>query len=177
LENPERPVLPTFRDVFDEHAAFVWRTLRTLGVPESALDDTVQEVFMTVHSKWAEFEGRSSLRTWICAITYRVAANARRKVQRNQGVETPNLEMASPAPGPEEQAREAESSRFVERFCADLNEGMRDVFVFCLLEGRPAVEVAALLGISANTVASRVRLLRESFRKAIEIHYSIRETT
>src|SRR5687767_5895670 len=56
------PVL-SVRQIFDEHARYVWRTLRHLGVADADLEDVCQEVFVTVHRKLPEFEGRSKLRT------------------------------------------------------------------------------------------------------------------
>ena len=44
-----------FRRVYDDHVAFVWRSLRRLGVAESALKDAVQEVRTTVVNTDAGF--------------------------------------------------------------------------------------------------------------------------
>src|SRR5688500_11210095 len=51
---------PTIREIFDEHASFVWRTLRHLGVHDADIEDVCQEVFVTVHRKLAGFEWRST---------------------------------------------------------------------------------------------------------------------
>src|SRR5262245_49705869 len=72
------PVL-TVRQIFDEHARYVWRTLRHLGVADADLEDVCQEVFVTVHRKLPEFEGRSKLRTWLYGICLRVASDYRRR--------------------------------------------------------------------------------------------------
>src|SRR5262245_51709596 len=69
----------TFRQVYDTYFDFVWRVVANRGVPESAMDDVVQEVFLVVHRKLAEFEGRSTLRTWLFAIVRRVIADHVRK--------------------------------------------------------------------------------------------------
>lgn len=159
--------MTTFREVFDEHATFVWRTLRGLGVPESGIDDAVQEVFLIVHAKLDDFEGRSALRTWICAIAYRVGANARRKLRKYVEIDVSVLSLPTGEPDPERRAATRDSTLFVEHFCARLSDGMRDVFVLCLLEERPAAEVGALLELSPHTVSSRIRLLRESFRREL----------
>jgi RNA polymerase sigma-70 factor, ECF subfamily len=168
--------VPEFRSIFDEHAPFVWRLLRTMGVPERTLDDVLQEVFLTVHDKLPSFEGRSGIRTWICAIAYRVGANARRKTQRRAEVELDQVPEIGHAHSPDQHTEYTEATEFVQEYCATLGEGMRDVFVLCLLEERPAVEVAELLGLSPNTVSSRVRLLRGAFRLALAEHYQIKET-
>src|SRR5262245_7483674 len=72
------PVL-SVRQIFDEHARYVWRTLRHLGVADADLEDVCQEVFVTVHRKLPEFEGRSKLRTWLYGICLRVASDYRRR--------------------------------------------------------------------------------------------------
>jgi DNA-directed RNA polymerase specialized sigma24 family protein len=49
--------------VVREHAAFVQRVLRHLGVNEHQLDDASQEVFVVVCRQLSAFEGRSTLRS------------------------------------------------------------------------------------------------------------------
>ena len=49
---------PSTAQVFHEHARYVFRVLRYLGVREADVPDVCQEVFITVHRKIAEFEGR-----------------------------------------------------------------------------------------------------------------------
>src|SRR6202035_1687813 len=68
-----------FRRIFDGHAPTVTRTLRYLGVPEADLMDAAQEVFLVVNRRFREFEGRSSLSTWIRQICLRVALSTRRR--------------------------------------------------------------------------------------------------
>ena len=53
-----------FREVYEAHFRFVWRTLRHLGVREADVMDVAQNTFLVVHRKLCEFEGRSELRTW-----------------------------------------------------------------------------------------------------------------
>ena len=64
---PERVVAPalTFAEVYREYLGFVWRNARALGVGTAAVDDVVQEIFVVVHRRLPEFEGRSAVRTWL----------------------------------------------------------------------------------------------------------------
>jgi RNA polymerase sigma-70 factor (ECF subfamily) len=68
----------TFQEVYQEHFRFVWRSLRRLGVRESDVADAVQDVFVVVHRKIADFEGRSKVTTWLFGICLRVARDRRR---------------------------------------------------------------------------------------------------
>lgn len=46
-----------FERVFQQHAPYVWRALRRLGVAESDADDVCQDVFIVVHRKLGTFGG------------------------------------------------------------------------------------------------------------------------
>ncbi|HSD87703.1 MAG TPA: sigma-70 family RNA polymerase sigma factor, partial [Kofleriaceae bacterium] len=70
---------PSFDEVYAAHFAFVWRVLRTFGVPDAALEDAAQDVFVVVHRRLPEFEGRAAITTWLFAIARRVAGAHRRK--------------------------------------------------------------------------------------------------
>lgn len=159
--------LPDLSTLFRTHFDFVWRVARSLGVPAGAIDDAVQDVFLTVHRRLSEFEGRSSLRTWIYAITYRTAQNHRRRVQRlrcDPLLDEPIAEL----PGPGEQLDQARAGKFVMQFLDTVSADKRDVFVLCVLEELSAPEVAEILGVKLNTVYSRLRLVRADFRAALE---------
>ncbi|MEY2937026.1 MAG: hypothetical protein RL033_7775 [Pseudomonadota bacterium] len=159
--------LPDLSTLFRTHFDFVWRVARSLGVPDGAIDDAVQDVFLTVHRRLSEFEGRSSLRTWIYAITYRTAQNHRRSVQRLRC--DPLLdEHIAELPGPGEQLEQARAGKFVMQFLAGVSADKRDVFVLCVLEELSAPEVAEILGVKLNTVYSRLRLVRADFRAALD---------
>jgi len=173
LAPPER--IPAFEQVFRQHVAQVCRALRAMGVPPRQVDDAAQEVFLIVHDKFAEFEGRSKLSTWIYAITYRVGANYRAKARRQPRLASLDDTHLASSGSPEQALSGKEAARFVERFASQLEDGMRDVFVLCLLEGQPCVDVGALLGLNVNTVYSRVRLLRDELRAALERHHRLED--
>src|SRR5262247_1360304 len=68
----------TFEEAYRAHFAFVWRSLRRLGVREEDAGDAAQEVFIVVHRKLPEFAGRSKLTTWLYGVCFRVASERRR---------------------------------------------------------------------------------------------------
>src|ERR1043165_2409120 len=73
-----RAIAMTFEEVYRAHFAFVWRSLRRLGIREEDAADTAQEVFIVVHRKLPEFAGRSKLTTWLYGVCFRVASERRR---------------------------------------------------------------------------------------------------
>jgi RNA polymerase sigma-70 factor, ECF subfamily len=161
-----------FARVYEEQFEFVWRSLRLLGVRRDALDDVVQDVFSAVARQLGRFEGRSSLRTWVFGIAQNIASNHRRARARKQDrLEPLDGHAVSPEPSPLAHTEGREAADAILEFCEGLEEGRRAVFVLGLLEGVPAPEIAALLGIPINTVYSRVRTLRDG----LERHLSKRE--
>src|SRR4051794_22631911 len=71
-----------FQRIYADHAGFVFRVLRGMGVADSGVEDALQDVFVVVHRRLPEFDGRYSMRTWLFEIALRVASDHRRKQRR-----------------------------------------------------------------------------------------------
>lgn len=156
-----------FSAACEVHLDQVFRQLRAMGVPERYLDDATQEVFLIAQKKLSGFERRAQLSTWLYAIAYRVGSNFRRKARRDPIDELVETNHESADCDPEQALMEKRAAQLVQRFCDELSEKLRDVFVLSLLEGRSAAEVGSILEITENTVYSRVRLVRDAFRKTL----------
>src|SRR6185503_1457912 len=135
-----------FAKVYDAHFTFVWRSARRLGTPEANLDDVVQEIFMVAFRRQDEFEGRSSVKTWLYGIVFNVVRAHRR-------------ELAQKHPEVIDGDRRADSDRLID----SLDDDRRAVFVLAELEQLTATEIAAVVGAPLNTVYSRLRLARVEF--------------
>jgi RNA polymerase sigma-70 factor (ECF subfamily) len=159
-----------FDGFYREHFRFVWRTVRRLGVEGVLIDDLVQEVFLVVHRRLRDFEGRSSHKTWLYGIIRRVISEQRRTLRRKPAHSAGHeLEaMRSPEHGPEASAEHAERVRLLHRLLGDLDESRREVFILAELEGLTTVEIAEALAMNPNTIASRLRAARREFETALE---------
>jgi len=154
------------RTIFDEHARYVIRTLRHLGVGESDVDDVAQEVFVTVHRKLAEFEGRSKLRTWLYAICLRVASDHRRRayVVRERATDNPPVDTGERTG--DEPDTSLESRTFVQQLLAELDDDKRTVLVLYEIEGLNMREIAEVVGCPLQTAYSRLHAARELLQAA-----------
>lgn len=157
--------------IYDEHFDFVWRSLRRLGVERSSLDDALQDVFLVVHRRLAEFERRSSLKTWLFGICLRVASDyLRRRRHRPLGTEpAPDLPDVG-APDPLEQAARGEAVAFLDAQLAALAPDKRAVFILSELEDMSCPEIAEAVGANVNTVMSRLKAARAEFEAAVKRH-------
>jgi RNA polymerase sigma-70 factor (ECF subfamily) len=167
----------TFQDVYEAHVDFVWRMVCRLGVRDAATEDVVQDVFLVVHRRLVEFEGRSSVRTWLVGIIRRVLFERRRSTRRKlphaSACDAPTDVDAladGTAKGPDERAAHAEAVRLLYDLLDELDEDKREVFILVELEQLPVAEIAEALGINVNTVYSRLRLAREKFDAALARH-------
>jgi RNA polymerase sigma-70 factor (ECF subfamily) len=162
-----RPSLePEFAALYREQFGFVWRMLTHFGVPDAALEDGAQDVFVVVHRRWSDWKPGVSARSWLYGIVRRVAADHRRSRARHDR----KLE-ALPEPGRsrdvEAEVAERELIGALERALAELEAGQRDAFVLSELEGMTAKEIGDALGANPNTVASRLRAARAHVGQAL----------
>ena len=141
----------SFDEVYETHAAFVWRTVRRLGVREADVSDVCQEIFLVVHRKLSGFAARSSLRTWIYGIALRCASTHRRlaHVVRESPEEKVELDQQFQ---PDGRATRAQMDRLLDR----LDQDKREVFVLYELEELPMSEIATIVGCPLQTAYSRL---------------------
>lgn len=161
---------PQFREIYDEYFSFVFRLARRFGVHERSLDDATQDVFLVVHRKLADFEGRSGLKTWIYGITRRVAKDYRRRVERKEQGMVPTEGLASQSTGPAEHAARKQAAQTLETILTTLDPAKREVFVLAEMEQMTAPEISEALKLNLNTVYSRLRNARVEFEKAVARH-------
>lgn len=159
----------TFKEVYDEQLRFVWRSLRRLGVRESDLADAVQDVFIVVHRRLSEFEGRAKVTTWLYGICYRVASERRRlaHVRRTVDDEAALAEHADPQVDVAAEAERRQGLALLEAILDEMPLEQRAVFTLFELEGTSGEAIAEALDTPLGTVYSRLRLAREQFRKSL----------
>jgi RNA polymerase sigma-70 factor, ECF subfamily len=158
--------------LYDEHARFVFRVLVRLGVAYRDVEDQVQEVFLVVHRRLGEFRRDSTVRTWIYGIALHVARNYRRTKERRHENASDDVSRAESVPDAAERAPDAlvgkaRAAELLLRVLEDLDPGSREVFVLAELEEMTALEMGVILGLSPNTVSSRLRKARRLFEDAV----------
>lgn len=160
----------TFEDVYQQHFDLVWRSVRRLGVPDSQVDDAVQDVFLAVHRRLAGFEGRAALTTWLLQFVVRVASTHRRSVRRSTAaVEKASVSLpAPPSSCPQERTEAGEGTTLLYRLLGELSDDRRAVFVLAELEELSMPDIAQALGLNLNTAYSRLRAARADFEAAVQ---------
>jgi RNA polymerase sigma-70 factor (ECF subfamily) len=160
------PAGMTFEEAYRSHFAFVWRSLRRLGIREEDAADAAQEVFIVVHRKLPEFAGRSKLTTWLYGVCFRVASERRRAGPRPPVGEQEAAALLGRPADPGATAERKEGLAVLERVLERIPDEQRAVFCLFELEGMTGEEVAESLEIPLGTAYSRLRLARAAFSAA-----------
>lgn len=170
------PVAPSFEEIYASCFDFVWRSARRLGVDPGAVDDVVQDVFLVLHRRRADFEGRSSLRTWAFSVLLRVVSEHRRTQRRKSpghraagadGPVDPDA-LADRGSGPHEKAVRAEARSVLSELLDELSDERRAIFVLVELEEMSVVDAAEAVSANVNTAHARLRAAREDFEAAVK---------
>lgn len=151
-----------WRELYDAHFDFAWRTARRLGLPEADVEDAVQESFQIAWQQLASFTwGRFT--TWLYRIVANVvAARLRRRRVRDVfagllGKSESDLELA------EGRLEARHTLKVVEQLLRRLSREKREAFALHEIEGLTHEQIAELTGARVETVRTRLFYARREF--------------
>jgi len=157
--------------------------LRMLSDPQEA-EDVLQETFLNAYKALHEFQGRSSLSTWL----YRIASNAslmrlRKKRPDTVSVDEPlTLDTGDSIPRqlvdwsnlPEDELLSGEARHMMDVAVSELPEPLRIVFVLRDLQGLSTTETGEVLGLSEGAVKTRLHRARLKLREELSSYFAER---
>jgi len=146
---------------YEDNYPLVHETLRRRGVPEAAIEDAIQETFVTAYRRRTTYVG-GSMPAWLYAIARRVASNTRRAEHR-RGRKRRALTVVGPSAPVFADPERAIAVSAMRGFLATLRSVEREVFALSEIEGFTGPEVAQALGHNLATTYSRIRTLRRRF--------------
>jgi len=155
--------------VASDSYAFIWRSLRRLGVRPPAVDDAAQQVFEVASRRLEAIEpGRE--RAFLFKTALLVAAEARRGSARHHALHPgePVEALADPAPSPEDASDRSRKRALLDEVLLSMPLELRSVFVLFEIEEMTMASIAELLELPPGTVASRLRRAREAFQQAVK---------
>jgi len=148
---------------------------RLLGDAEEARDVS-QEVFLQVFRTLGQFEGRSSLKTWIYRIAVNQCHNRRRWWQRRRRDRLVSLDVVTPAEeprlspesSPEQEYARQEQSEALQRALRALPFRQRAVLLLREVEGLSCEQAAEALEVPVGTIKSRLSRARLALKQELE---------
>jgi RNA polymerase sigma-70 factor, ECF subfamily len=168
-----------FEAIVEAHPDRVYGALRNFGLAAEEAEEVAQEVFVRAWRGLKGFEGRAQLSTWL----YRIAFNeAQRRLSRRPpaplalnftGPDT-MLELRDPvARGPEATALDQEFVAMIWQALAQLPEDWRAAVVLRDIDGLSTDEAAAIVGVRAAALKSRLHRGRMQLRALLEPYLNL----
>jgi RNA polymerase sigma-70 factor (ECF subfamily) len=157
----------TFAEVFARFGDYVPALLRRLGVAPSEIPDVAQEVFTVVHQKLPTFRGDSSLKTWLCGISLRLASNYRRRAWVRRLVVFGEVEQHAVAADGFDRLELQERVLRLEAALEQLPAKQREVFVLFEIEELSMAEIALALRCPEKTAYTRLYAARRAMTKKL----------
>jgi RNA polymerase sigma-70 factor (ECF subfamily) len=163
-----RQAAPSFREVFDKHARYVWRSLLGLGVHERDVADASQHVFLVVHDRLASDQvSAGALRTFVYGVCLRVASDFRRRAHRRHERLFADPPEPTQPPEQEQAAWHRQALAQLDAVLAGLPVPQREAFVLYEIEELTMTEVARALGCPLQTAYSRLHAARRAVTSAL----------
>ena len=152
----ERADEAAFHEMVERYANEMFRLAVSLVGNATDAEDVLQETFAGAFQAMPDFEGRSSVRTWLSRILVKQAAKwcRRRKVRR-----TVVLDASAPGPSQEQGLR-----MDVLGSLETLTPEHREVIVLREFQSMSYEEIAEVLGVPRGTVESRLFRARQELR-------------
>jgi RNA polymerase sigma-70 factor (ECF subfamily) len=161
-ESPEERL----RRLLDANLDFIGRTLRAYGVPETDVDDGIQQVCMVLFHRLDRIEPLAE-RAFVFRTAQRIASRSRRTRARRHEVSDEHADHPEDPLDPERLADERQALDALGRILESLEEELREVFVLHEVEELTMADIAGMLKIPPGTVASRLRRARKQFEERV----------
>jgi RNA polymerase sigma-70 factor, ECF subfamily len=158
----------SFEGLYERWFQDVSRWVRALGAGEADRDDLVQEVFLVVHRRLADFDGHN-VAGWLYQIARRKVRDHRRLLWVKHLFGNSSLPlvdaMLSTKQGPLNELETKQKRELLAQLLEKLNEDQRAAFVLFEIEGNSGEEIAALTGVPINTVWARIHKARKKLQE------------
>lgn len=155
---------PAIASLYEAHRGRALAVVRRIVRDSDEAEDVVQDVFVRLFSRDADFDGRAAYTTWLHRILVNSSINTLRARRRRGRLESTLPDAATP----EEQALTSERHRHFLEALATLSSQHRMVVTLRDLRGCSYPEIARLLGVPKGTVKSSLNRGRARLAAALE---------
>lgn len=164
--------------VFEQYADRIYRLAVSLLHDEQQADGVVQNTFLALIESIHQFEGRSSLGTWLYRVGYNECRMRQRSVRPDlemDAVEDPDMmpqHFADWSMVPDHILEGSEARAEMDKAIQSLKPEMRSVFVLRDVEGLSTEETARIMNISEGAVKVRLHRARLALREKLAAYFT-----
>ncbi|HEX2731834.1 MAG TPA: sigma-70 family RNA polymerase sigma factor [Polyangiaceae bacterium] len=151
---------------YEANIDYVWRTLRRLGIPAADLADLSHDVFVVAWKQRAEIDPERPVKPWLFGVTFRVAANHRRRGWFRWRHDHELDSLTAPGLDPEQHAQLRAELEQLDAALSELPLKLRAVLLLHDFDEASPKDIRAALGIPLQTVYSRLAAARKRFQQA-----------
>jgi RNA polymerase sigma-70 factor (ECF subfamily) len=151
-----------FEALVRHHSAAVWHMASSLLDDDFTAEEAVQDTFLKAYSALGGFRGEAAVGTWLLAICHRCCLD---RLRRRRPPHLP-LDAARASVTPNE---DADDRLTLEAALPALSDDHRQAFMLVDVAGYSSDEAAAIAGVPASTMRSRVARARAQLLHALNL--------
>lgn len=156
----------SFEQIYQSCFDPVYRYVLSLSGNEQTAEEITQETFFRAMRSLDRFEGKSSLKSWLCAIAKNLWLSDQRR-KKAQPLDD-SLQLPDPSAGPEEAIASRDESMRIHRLLHLLEEPYREVFTLRALGQLSFRDIGDLFGKSENWACVVYHRARAKIREKME---------
>ena len=155
-----------FDQIYQNYFESVYRYALSLSGNPQIAEEIAQETFFKAMRTLDQFQGKSSLKSWLCAIAKNLWLSELRK-KKDQPIDDA-LPLPDPSAGPEEALVRQDESMRIHRLLHHLDEPYREVFTLRALGQLSFRDIGDLFGKSENWACVAYHRARAKIKKKME---------
>ena len=168
---------PLYEIIVRRYNPFLYKIGRSYNYKHEDTQDIMQDTFVDAFKSLHQFEGKSSLKTWLIRIMMNNCYRKRQKfsflneISRDLSIDSTPMFM-NPSNEIEDKMLMKELKHCIESALAKIPEDYRMVFSLREINGLNIAETAEILAISESNVKVRLNRSKSMLKKEIQKHYS-----
>ena len=140
--------MESFEEIYSLYFKDIYRYVLSLCRNSEQAEEITQETFFKALRSLNQFQGRSSLKSWLCAIAKNLWLSEQRK-RKDQPIDDAT-HLSDPSVGPEEAIVRQDEHMRIHRLLHHLSEPYREVFTLRTLGQLSFRDIGELFGKSEN---------------------------
>lgn len=168
LQNAMNGNQSAFRQIVDQHQQHIVATIRGMLGNDVAVDDVAQETFIRFYRSMKNFQGKSSLKTYLTRIAINLSLNELKKRKRQQQIFRSSETITNYGDNMvKDEGKRNDIQEIVRKGIERLDDKFKSVLVLRMLQGYSTKETAEILDIPLGTVLSRLNTAQKKLKNII----------
>lgn len=156
---PQKQQAATFENIIRQYSLMITKVCYYFATNISELKDLRQEVFLNIWTGWDKFRMQSKPSTWIYRVCFNTCITYRRK-NRQRRNEVPLSSVLEIEDEPFDMEKYREMHRLIGRLGSE-----EKAMILMWLDENSYDEIADVIGLKRNTVATRLKRIKEKLVK------------